>query len=139
VWFDLVLIGLSVVQLTMLAIAAWQIRRLRRERVDQADATSGVPALLIISTLNKIDHRMDGLEEQLQHLIEQLEQRRGTSQSAAPAAMAISTAHDVPIANNYELAQQLAREGGDLDTLMQRCKLSRNEAELVLRLYSGRG
>ncbi len=135
-WFDLVLIGLSIVQLMMLAIAGWQIRRLRRERVDQADAIGGVPALLIINTLNKIDHRMDGLEEQLQHLVEQ---RRGTSQPAAPAAMVVSTTHDVPIASNYELAQQLAREGGDLDTLMERCKLSRNEAELVLRLYSGRG
>ena len=37
---------------------------------------------------------------------------------------------------SYELAQQLAREGADVDQLVERCGLSGDEAKLILQMHS---
>ncbi|HTH66737.1 MAG TPA: DUF2802 domain-containing protein [Rhodanobacter sp.] len=37
---------------------------------------------------------------------------------------------------SYELAQQLARDGADVEQLITRCGLSRDEARLVLQMHS---
>jgi hypothetical protein len=66
------------------------------------------------------------------------EQSRVVRSAPMPAvAQPVSHARQ-PSTHNYELAQQLAREGCELEVLMERCGLSRNEAELVQRLYAGR-
>jgi hypothetical protein len=38
--------------------------------------------------------------------------------------------------HSYELAQQLARDGADVEQLVTRCGLSRDEARLVLQMHS---
>lgn len=40
-----------------------------------------------------------------------------------------------PTRQSYELAQQLAREGADLEQLVSRCGLSRDEARLVMQMH----
>lgn len=134
-------IGLSIVlllvQASALALLWYQGRRLRRDLITQANTGGGVPALLMTSTLSKIEHRLDALDERLRRLDEH-------SQSVASAlplpAAPVSGAHvHHPAMHNYELAQQLARDGCELEVLMERCGLSRNEAALVQRLYAGRG
>jgi hypothetical protein len=40
-----------------------------------------------------------------------------------------------PARQSYELAQQLAREGVDIEQLVVRCGLSRDEARLVLQMH----
>jgi hypothetical protein len=40
-----------------------------------------------------------------------------------------------PTHQAYELAQQLAREGADLEQLVSRCGLSRDEARLVMQMH----
>ena len=40
-----------------------------------------------------------------------------------------------PARQSYELAQQLAREGTDVEQLISRCGLSRDEAKLVLQMH----
>ncbi len=37
---------------------------------------------------------------------------------------------------SYELAQELAREGADAGVLVERCGLSRDEANLILQMHS---
>ncbi len=40
-----------------------------------------------------------------------------------------------PTRQSYELAQQLAREGADVEQLVSRCGLSRDEARLVMQMH----
>lgn len=40
-----------------------------------------------------------------------------------------------PERQSYELAQRLAREGADVEQLITRCGLSRDEAKLVLQMH----
>ena len=134
-------VGLSIVLLLLqvgaLALLWYQGRRLRRDLITQANTGGGVPALLMTSTLNKIEQRLDALDERLRGLDEQ--SRRTAGPLPLPAAPASGVHAHSPAMHNYELAQQLAREGCELQVLMERCGLSRNEAELVQRLYAGRG
>jgi hypothetical protein len=135
VWLDAMVIVLVLLQLAVLVLFWQQGRRLRRDLIAQANAGGGVPALLLTNTLNQIEHRLQALDERLRLLDEQ---SRAVRPTPVPAmAQSVSHAHQ-PATHNYELAQQLAREGCGLEVLMARCGLSRNEAELVQRLYAGR-
>ena len=133
-------VGLSIVLLLLqagaFALLWYQGQRLRRDLITQANTGGGVPALLMTSTLNKIEQRLDALDERLRGLDEQ--SRRTAGPLPLPAAPASGAHAHSPAMHNYELAQQLAREGCELQVLMERCGLSRNEAELVQRLHAGR-
>jgi hypothetical protein len=135
VWLDAMVIVLVLLQLALLVFSWQQGRRLRRDLIGQVNAGGGVPVLLLTNTLNQIEHRLQALDERLRLLDEQSRAVR----SAPTPAVAPPVSHaQRPSTHNYELAQQLAREGCGLDVLMERCGLSRNEAELVQRLYAGR-
>ena len=134
-WLDAMVIVLVLLQLALLVLSWQQSRRLRRDLIGQANAGGGVPALLLTNTLNQIEHRLQVLDERLRLLDEQSRVVRSAPIPAVPQP--VSHAHQ-PASHNYELAQQLAREGCGLEVLMDRCGLSRNEAELVQRLYAGR-
>lgn len=123
------LILLVLLQAGSFALLWYQGRRLRRDLITQANA---VPALLTTSTLGKIEHRLDALDERLRRIDEH---SRSVIRTLPTAPAAGSAQHAV--VHNYELAQQLAREGSTLEVLMERCGLSRNEAELIQRLYAG--
>jgi hypothetical protein len=135
VWLDAMVIVLVLLQVALLVLSWLQGRRLRRDLIGQANAGGGVPALLLTNTLNQIEHRLQALDERLRLLDEQ---SRAVRPAPIPAvAQPVSRPHQ-SATHNYELAQQLAREGCGLEVLMERCGLSRNEAELVQRLYAGR-
>ncbi|WP_345776446.1 DUF2802 domain-containing protein [Rhodanobacter sp. A1T4] len=127
---------LLLLQAGAFALLWCQGQRLRRDLITQANTGGGVPALLMTSTLNKIEQRLDALDERLRGLDEQ--SRRTAGPLPLPAAPASGVHAHSPAMHNYELAQQLAREGCELQVLMERCGLSRNEAELVQRLHAGR-
>ncbi|MBB6186224.1 DUF2802 domain-containing protein [Rhodanobacter sp. MP7CTX1] len=134
-WLDAMVIVLVLLQVALLVLSWLQGRRLRRDLIGQANAGGGVPALLLTNTLNQIEHRLQALDERLRLLDEQ---SRAVRPAPIPAvAQPVSRPHQ-SATHNYELAQQLAREGCGLEVLMERCGLSRNEAELVQRLYAGR-
>ena len=134
-WLDAMVIVLVLLQVALLMLFWQQGRRLRRDLMAQANAGGGVPVLLLTNTLNQIEHRLHALDERLRLLDEQ---SRVVRPAPTPAmAQPVSRAQQ-PSTHNYELAQQLAREGCELEVLMERCGLSRNEAELVQRLYAGR-
>lgn len=137
-WLEWVVIALVVLQVATIAMLWQQGRQLKRAQAGkQGDA--GVPALMIVNALNKIDHRLSLLESRTS---QPEPARRSVEVPAAPMPMTqmppLRSASLHSSASNYELAQHLAREGGDLEQLMERCGLSRNEAELVLRLYAKR-
>lgn len=46
----------------------------------------------------------------------------------------LSEAQQTPPGRSWELAQQLAREGADAEQLVARCGLSRDEANLLLKM-----
>jgi hypothetical protein len=134
VWLEAgLLILLVLLQAGFFALLWYQGRRLRRDLITQANT---VPALLTTSILGKIEHRLDALDERLRRLDEHSRSMTRTVPPAAAPAPAGPVLHAVM--HNYELAQQLARDGSALEVLMERCGLSRNEAELVQRLYAGR-
>ena len=133
-WLEAVVIALVVLQAITITLLWQQGRRLKRAPVSHADEAGGVPALMIVNALNKIDHRLSLLEARMQ------------KPEAAKHSVEVPVAQTPPLrsaslhssSSNYELAQHLAREGGDVEQLIERCGLSRNEAELVLRLYAKR-
>jgi hypothetical protein len=145
VWLEFGVIALVLLVLllqTLWLVLLWrQGQRLRADLIGQANAGGGVPALLVMSALNKMDHRLDQLELSVLRVEEQAAAVAAAAKQAPPRAAPMPIAH-TPVAHhpthNYELAQQLAREGAELAQLVERCGLSRNEAELVLRLYAGR-
>lgn len=134
-WLDAMVIVLVVLQLALLVLSWQQGRRLRRDLMGQVNAGGGVPVLLLTNTLNQIEHRLQALDERLRLLDEQ---SRVVRPAPTPAMAQPVSRTPQPSTHNYELAQQLAREGCELEVLMERCGLSRNEAELVQRLYAGR-
>ena len=133
-WPDVVIVALCVMQMATLALLWRQARRMPRSAITQETEASGVPALMMVNALNKIDHRLSVLEARSQSVDKS---RRSVEVPAVQTAAVRSASHHSS-ASNYELAQHLACEGGDLEQLMTRCGLSRNEAELVLRLHTKR-
>ncbi|WP_233840703.1 DUF2802 domain-containing protein [Dyella sp. 2HG41-7] len=133
-WRDLAVIAALVLQTVAIALLMYQMRQLKG--VKRGD-TGGVPELLIVNALNKIDHRLSALEGRSTPASDVVAPRRSVEVPATQMGALRAAARQSP-ANDYELAQQLAREGGDAEQLMSRCGLSRHEAELVLRLYAKR-
>ncbi|GLQ48914.1 DUF2802 domain-containing protein [Dyella flava] len=133
-WLEAVVIALLVLQ-TLTIILLWQQgRRMKRQVGGKDDEAASVPGLMIVNALNKIEHRLSVLETRVN--LPEAPRRSVEVPAAQMAPVRSASLHSS--ASNYELAQHLAREGGDLEQLMERCGLSRNEAELVLRLYAKR-
>jgi hypothetical protein len=111
-WLELgigVLLLLTLVQSVVL-IRLWrQSQQLQREVAGlshgMAHVSTDVPTSMLVTALGRLERRIS--------LIEQPPQAR----------------------QSYELAQQLAREGADVDQLITRCGLSRDEARLVLQMH----
>lgn len=136
-WRDMAVIALLVLQAVVIALLIVQMRQLKGARVAKRIDTGGVPELLIVNALNKIDHRLSALEAREPRVEDAVAPRRSVEVPATQMTTLRSVGHH-STANHYELAQQLAREGSDIEQLMSRCGLSRHEAELVLRLYAKR-
>lgn len=132
-WLEAVAIALVVLQIITIALLWQQRLELKRAQAGK-DSNAGVPVLMIVNALNKIDHRLSQMESRAP----QAETPRRSVEVPASQMPPLRSASLHSSASNYELAQHLAREGGDLEQLMERCGLSRNEAELVLRLYAKR-
>lgn len=131
-WLEAIVIALAVLQVATLSLLWSQKRRLQRVLAWKESEAGGIPALMIVNALNKIDHRLNQLEQRTQNVDAP---KRSVEIRAIPMTM---PANQQSAAANYELAQRMAREGSDLDQLMARCGLSRNEAELMLRLHAKR-
>ncbi|MBA2077218.1 DUF2802 domain-containing protein [Rhodanobacter sp. PCA2] len=110
-WLELsvlVLLLLAVGQ-TALLLRLWWDSRCLRERVDAlwhnaAAAGTDVPTSMLVTALGR-------LERQLGH----------ADRPASPD-------------RSWELARQLVRAGADVDQLVTRCGLSRDEAKLILAM-----
>jgi hypothetical protein len=108
--------GMAVLLLLALAQSAlllhlWRQSRQLQQRVatlshDALHAYTDVPTSMLVAALGRLERKLGLIEQQ-------------------PA----------PTRQSYELAQQLAREGADVDQLVTRCGLSRDEARLVLQMH----
>jgi hypothetical protein len=131
-WLEAIVIALVVLQIITLSLLWGQKRRLQRVLALKEGDASGIPALMIVNALNKIDHRLNQLEQGTQKV-------DSPKRSVEIRAIQMTASANQPSAtSNYELAQLMARDGVDLEQLMTRCGLSRNEAELILRLHTKR-
>ena len=109
---------MSVGTLLLLALAQsallfqlWRQSRQLRQRVDAlmhgaTYACTDVPTSMLVTALGRLERKIGLIEQQPPQ----------TRQS-------------------YELAQQLAREGVDVDQLISRCGLSLDEARLILQMH----
>jgi hypothetical protein len=112
-WLEIgvaILLALSLAQSALL-IHLWRQSLQLRRRVEglshgAAHALTDVPTSMLVAALGRLERQL--------RLIEQ-----------KPA----------PSRQDYGLAQQLAREGADLEQLTSRCGLSRDEARLVMQMH----
>ncbi|WEN14587.1 DUF2802 domain-containing protein [Rhodanobacter sp. AS-Z3] len=121
-WLELgvsVLLLLAVLQSALL-LRLWRQSMQLQQRIDLLShetsqaACTDVPTSMLVTALGRVERQMQQIEQQMQ----QIEQ--------APPP---------PTHQAYELAQQLAREGADLEHLVSRCGLSRDEARLVMQMH----
>ncbi|RDS82064.1 DUF2802 domain-containing protein [Dyella monticola] len=134
---EVVTLAIVALQTVAVVLLALQVHHLKRALAVKHAARGSVPELLVVNALNRIDHRLDVLEEQQTRTDRAPAPRRSVEIPAAQMTTLRSPSNQTS-ASPYELAQHLAREGSDVDQLMARCGLSRHEAELVLRLYAKR-
>jgi len=116
------LLLLAVVQCVLLVLAWGHLRRLRQQwqplrqdvqALSQQLAHIGhtdVPTSMLVTALGRMERRM-GLLEQKQPVV--------------PAST-----------GSYELAQQLARQGADVDELVARCGVTHAEALLIRQMHT---
>jgi hypothetical protein len=108
--------GMAILLLLALAQSAllfhlWRQGRQLQQRVgalshSALQACTDVPTSMLVTALGRLERKVGLIEQQ-------------------PA----------PTRQSYELAQQLAREGADVDQLIARCGLSRDEARLVMQMH----
>lgn len=111
-WLDMgvgLLLLLTLLQSVLLFQLRWRLRRLEQGvHVLAGNASQGytdVPTSMLVTVMGRLERRLNQFEQ--------------SSRSAV----------------SYELAQQLAREGADVEQLVARCGLSRDEATLVRQLH----
>jgi hypothetical protein len=109
VWLDGAVIVVVLLQ-TVALVLLWRQGRLRSHAlVGKPETGSGVEALLIVNALAKIDDRLDAMEARLRTL----SMRSPVEPSLPlPSHAAAPVSYAAPTTKNYELAQQLARDGG---------------------------
>jgi HAMP domain-containing protein len=81
-------------------------QRIERMAHDAAHGFTDVPTSMLVAALGRVERQIRHAEQQ-----------------------------PPPTRQSYELAQQLAREGADLDQVVSRCGLSRAAARLVLQMH----
>ncbi|CAM5459566.1 DUF2802 domain-containing protein [Rhodanobacter lindaniclasticus] len=109
---------------------------------------TGVAVLLALALIQAaLLYRLRQHSLQLQRRIEQLAREASQGVTDVPTSMLVAALGRVErqlrlsqrqspaTRQSYELAQQLAREGADLDQLVSRCGLSSDEARLVLQMH----
>ncbi|TAL97817.1 MAG: DUF2802 domain-containing protein [Rhodanobacter sp.] len=114
-WLEIAVAVLLVLGLaqSVLLFHLWRESLQLRQRIELLShgalhAFTDVPTSMLVSALGRLERQL--------HLIEQ---------------------RSPPARQSYELAQQLAREGADLEQLVSRCGLSRDEARLVMQMHPG--
>lgn len=112
-WLDIGVVLLLVAALgqSALLFQLWRQSMQLRQRIDQlshgaTQAFTDVPTSMLVTALGRLERQVRMIE-----------------QKPAPTRQA------------YELAQQLAREGVELEELISRCGLSRDEARLVMQMH----
>ena len=105
-----ILLLLALAQSALLFQGWRQLRELQRQVAAQSHdaihACTDVPTSMLVTALGRLQRQVGQLEQQ-----------------------------PPPTRQSYELAQQLAREGADVEQLVSRCGLSRDEARLVLQMH----
>jgi hypothetical protein len=116
------LLLLALIQCTLLVLAWRHVRQLRQRQellrqevgaLSQQLAHVGhtdVPTSMLVTALGRMERRM-GLLEQKQPVVPQS-------------------------SGSYELAQQLARQGADVDELVARCGVTHAEALLIRQMHT---
>ena len=112
-WLDIGVAALLLLALFQSALLfhLWRQSTQLKQRIQTlshgaAHAITDVPTSLLVTALGRLERQLRQLEQQ-----------------------------PPPARQSYELAQQLAREGADLEQLTSRCGLSRDEAKLVLQMH----
>lgn len=118
-WLELGVAALLLLALAQLAslLALWRQNRRLQKQVDalwQNIGTAGtdVPTSLLVASLGRLENKLAQV------------QRPAPSPPPAPA----------PVERSWELARQLANAGADIEQLVSRCGLSRDEAKLIVQM-----
>jgi len=113
-WLELgvgALLALALAQAVLLFHGWRQLRELQRRVAElsheAAHACTDVPTSMLVTALGQLQRQLGRIEQQ-----------------------------PPPTRQSYELAQRLAREGADVEQLVSRCGLSRDEAKLVLQMHA---
>lgn len=105
-----VLVALAVAQ-TIVLVLLWRRTGKLQARLDAlwqnaAGASTDVPTSMLVATLGRLERQLSKAQQ------------------------------SPPPGRSWDLAQQLAREGADAEQLVTRCGLSRDEANLLLKMHA---
>ncbi|TBR37219.1 MULTISPECIES: DUF2802 domain-containing protein [Dyella] len=129
-WLELAVGALALVAAWQ-TMAIWLLRKavLKAPRVVYpAEAFTDVPTSMLVEALARI-------EQQLKDAPSARHAATSTSHEPEAVRRPIAAMAAPPLASNYDLARELLREGARVDELVQRCGLSRGEAELLRNLH----
>lgn len=132
-WLELSIGGLvALVLLQFVAIWRLQVTIRKVTAPYPPDAFTDVPTSMLVSALDRVERRLRSLDE------------AGEDLPLAPAPLPVPPTVTprmlpvmpvAPIATNYDLARELLRDGAQAEQLVERCGLSRGEAELLRSLH----
>lgn len=129
-WLELALGALAAVVLVQVVLL-WRLRRaVLKARVSYpAEAFTDVPTSMLVVAIERMERRLDALAEV-----------KATPAVVAPVSVPKSEPRILPlpassVPTNYDLARDMLREGVRADQLVERCGLSRAEAELLCHLH----
>ncbi len=111
-------VAINVVLLAGALALIWHQRALKT-RTGQALREARDDLAAIISAALGVGQRMEALEEKVRRQTERIEQRDLSE----------------PLQQSYRQAMQLIDSGADIPTLVERCGVTRGEAELLENLY----
>lgn len=130
-WLELAVAALALIVLAQ-TVALWRLHTaVKQARVSYpAEAFTDVPTSMLVEAIGRLERGLQQRESPPVIAPDVPSSLVGMPRSRKAMEIAASTP-----ASHYDLARELLREGARVEQLVERCGLSRGEAELLCHLH----